>query len=151
MPQTERKRSRLNPHNMVGVLKNASDWAYAINQPALRRQLVPRHLIYTSAATLTTDAGTPFYPMRGGRVTAVRLGVAGAPSGSALVCDVLLDGDSMFPTSSKPEIAAGSLFGYKAVTDKTSFSPDSKLQVDITTISSATGPMVVEIEYVEEY
>ena len=110
-----------------------------------------RTLVWTSQATLTTDAMTPFYPMFNGRIVGIRLNVAGAPSGAALTSDFLLDGVTAFPSSNKPTIPAGQLFGYRSfVTDRASFQYSTKMQFQITTISSATGPMVAAIEYLPD-
>ena len=110
-----------------------------------------RTLIWTSRATLTTDAMTPFMPMFNGRIVGIRLNVAGAPSGGALISDFLLDDVTVYPSSNKPTIPDGVLFGKRSfVTDRASFQYDTKMQFQITTLNGATGPMVAAIEYLPD-
>ena len=123
-----------------------------INRRAHRRSHAPSSIIYTSTATLSTTAGSPFYPLRAGRLTGIRANVAGAPSSSDLTFDVLFDGNSIFHTSNKPTVPQSVLFGYRSFQyDRLSWQPDTKVQVQITTIGGATGPLVVEFEYEPEY
>lgn len=106
------------------------------------------HLLYTSKATLDLVTGTPFYPTTGGRIVGFRLSVKTAPVTTALQVNVLLDGTTIFD-GDFVEVAAGSTFGYrKAPNDKIYFYPDKKLEVDVQTISSAGGPLVLDIEFI---
>jgi len=151
---SQRYRSRLFPKSIKGtlVLKNQ---APGLGSPYSNRRVhASRHRpaawVYSSKATLDTNAGTPFYPTRGARITGVRLQVAGAPS-STLTCDVLLNGVSIFPSSDKPTIASSALYGAIAMGDIVNVTPDDKLQVQLTATGSGTGPLVATIEYVEAY
>lgn len=102
-------------------------------------------LTYTSKATLDTNAGTPIYPHVPGRILAVRLNVAGAPS-STLTCDVLIDGSTIFTVNSKPTIASSALYGDPATPDLKAFTATSKIQCQLTATGSATGPLVVQLK-----
>jgi len=105
------------------------------------------HLIYTSAATLSTDTGSPFYPTFGGRVIGFRANVKTAPT-STFQVNVLLDGNTMF-NGDYIEIASGSTYGYKKPpNDKIYLYPDKKLEVDIQTVAAAVGPLVLDIELI---
>src|SRR5207244_1433012 len=107
-------------------------------------------LIYTSTKTLTTNAGTPLYPVLPGRLIAVKLNVAGSPTSSTLTCDVLLNGTSMFSSlDTKPTIPAGQAYGYKQIVSAQHWTPDNNdyLQVQLTAVGGATGPLVAILEY----
>ena len=107
-----------------------------------------RTLIYTSLADLTVV--TPFYPMFNGRVVGIRINVSGAPT-STFTADLLFDGNSIFPSSAKPTIASGVLFGYRSfVPDRASFQYDTKMLPEIEAAGGATGPMVMAIEYLPD-
>lgn len=152
MTKSQRYRSRFHPRNLSEYFKSITDQQLAvpINVQAHLAQHSPRILIYTSTSTLTTSVGTPLYPTFPGYLTGIRLNVAGAPS-STLTCDLLLNGSSMFTSGdTKPTIASGALFGYKRVTGKTHWGIDDYLQVQLTATGSATGPMVVTMEYFTE-
>ncbi len=111
----------------------------------------PKILMWTSKASLSTAAGTPLFVLRGKRITRVRISVAGAPSGDTLIGDILVDGQSAFSSlDSKPRILAGDLQGRTAyMMGGRSIPFDGKTQCQITTVASATGPAVFEIEYLD--
>jgi hypothetical protein len=151
----DRRRSRLLTRDRRELLRRSPRLGLAdptVSRAAHRRRHTYASLVYSSKATLDTNAGTPFYPMQAGRLVGVRLQCATAPSGADLTCDILFDGSSIYHTSSKPTIPDGALFGYVSHhQDRISFQADTKIQVQITTISSAGGPLVVELLYEPEY
>ena len=119
---------------------------------------LPRILVYTGTSTISTSASCPIYPPRGGRIVSVHLNVNGtAPSGAALTCDVLLAGATIF-ASDLPSIAVGEMTsgttGTGNLYDEPRHPGDNlavfrafdKLQVQCTAVSSAVGPLVVQLE-----
>jgi len=107
-----------------------------------------KHLIWTSKATLATGTFTPIIPTFAGRIVGVRVNVSTAPSAAAAAFDVLKDGVSIF-SSGTVDVPAGALYGYRKVADaKIYIIPDIKIQCKITTVSSAGGPAVIDIEYI---
>jgi hypothetical protein len=107
----------------------------------------PAPLIYTSATTLDTVAGTPIHLPYDFQIIGVSANVAGAPSGAALIWDVLVDGVSAFTAAAdRISIAAGDVYSLSAVPDLDHLTARMKLQCQGVTISSATGPIVVIFE-----
>lgn len=136
--RAERRRILSGEHDLVSRL-------------AHRRRHTYSSLLYSSKATLSTNAGSPFFPLQAGRLVGVRLQVNGAPTGD-LTCDVLFDGVTIYHTSTKPTVPSGQLFGFMSHhQDRISFQPDTKIQVQITTVNGAAGPMHVEFLFEPEY
>jgi hypothetical protein len=123
-----------------------SDFDYGVHE-----QLhVPKQKIYTSKATLDTVAGAKMHLPHGGQLVYVLANVQTGPVTNPLVWTLLKNGTSAFATS--PTIAAGAL--YSNVTefvDNGYFVPYDYFQVQVTTVSSAVGPMVVTIGYLAGY
>jgi hypothetical protein len=143
------KRSRLEPYDVAALFREMDkmDHYVPFNQ-AVHDDVTPTITkFYTTKATLDTVAGLPWYPKRGYRLVSVHVSVTGAPSGAALVWDLKVDGSSAFKnTSSRPSIAAGALEGFRTYPEKLYIPAGAKVQVQGITISSATGPLLMEIE-----
>lgn len=121
-----------------------------LNQQYHSLQHEVKTIVYTSRAVLDTVAGTPIHVLRGKRIVGVRVNVAGAPVTNPLDADILRDGNSIFTSiDSKPTVPAGVLYGYRFTVQSGEVFVDSKVQCKINTVSSATGPAVFEIEYVD--
>lgn len=150
MTRTDRRRSRLNPVDLGEYLGQATDPGLP-HRAAHFRQHKTKTLVYTSKATLDTNAGTAYVVPRTMRIVGIALNVAGAPS-STLTCDILIDGASIFESaSSKPQIASSDTASdYKSFPDRLVVPAGSALKVQLTATGSATGPMVVKIEYRDE-
>lgn len=119
-----------------------------LNQPAHEAAHPPSVLMLQSGTSLDTSViNPPVYPKFTGLAVGVALNVTGAPA-STLTCDILFDGATIFPSSSKPTIASGVLFGYVAIPDRISFHYDTKIQAQLTATGSATGPLVVQILFI---
>lgn len=106
----------------------------------------PKLITYTSITPLGTTAGSRIYPYRGGQIIRARANVQTGPT-SSLVWKILKNGTSVHASS--PTIGAGLRFA--SVTEFIEngyFVPDDYFQVQITTVDSAVGPLVVVIEYV---
>ena len=134
---------------MSKQMKQAQDDIF--NQRAHDHVHGPTTLIYQTESTLTTDVGPALRLPRGGQVTAVSCKLAGAPSGSAFQVNLLIDGITVFPTGEYLEVATGETVSKFKIIQRPFFNEDSVFTVDIQTISSATGPMVMTIEYLPEY
>jgi hypothetical protein len=107
-----------------------------------------RWLLYQSAATLATGDGSPFQPMFSGRLVALKANVKTAPSGAAFQCDIEMDGTTIF-NGGFIEIPAGATTGYrKFPDDKVYLYADKKYLIDIKTISSAVGPLILQFEII---
>lgn len=111
----------------------------------------PKTVLYTTKATLDTVAGSPIYVLRGKRVVRAKVSVSGAPSGADLAADILVGGNSIFSTlDSKLSVINGNTDGeVMYLMGGRSIAEDDKVQCKITTVSSATGPAVFEIEYLD--
>ncbi len=145
MPKSHRDRARFTPVDLAEHFRNLGNYERdfpPINKTAHGNLHRTKKLIYTSAATLVTTAGTPIYPPFSGRLIWVQLGVTTAPSIGNLTCDVLLNGVSVFATL--PTIPQSQAWGYRTAVDSIPhFSADNQnyLQVQITTINAAAGPL----------
>ena len=116
---------------------------------------LPRILVYTSQATLVTTASTPIYPPRGGRIVAIHANVAAAPT-SDMTIDVLIAGESIlnsdYVTILSGEVttsfASSAMLFDPRIADSNlgSFKAFEKLQVQVVSISAATGPLVMQLE-----
>lgn len=146
MASSQRYRSRLFPERLRLYAERDTVDARPVNRQTHERLHPQERYIYTSPSALSTTASAPIHVTHGGYITGVRLSVAGTP-GSTLTCDVLLNGNSIFPSSSKPTIASGDLYGALAISDVVAFNVDDKMQVQLTATGSATGPLVAQIEY----
>lgn len=153
MAKSDRYRSRLGPRDLGIVFQRTREWhrdGLPVNPIAHEQHHNPMVLVYTSKETLDTTAGTPIYPTRGGTIVGARVSVAGAPSGADFDADILLDGSTIFDSNTKPTIANGETYGYMRIPDEIYLYPDSKIQWQITNVSSATGPFVGIIEILPE-
>ena len=137
-------------NNILYPEKPQDIWKHAaparFNTPAHEAAHIPRSLMWTSSRVLSTNAGSAIYLPRPGMILAVRANVQTAPTGT-LTWTVLKNGTSIFATS--PTIGSGLKFA--AVTswiDNGVLYDDDFLQVQITTVNSAVGPMVVIFDWI---
>lgn len=111
----------------------------------------------TSAATSTTflDLSETYFSMRGAlavtggtlrlpfrqdvEIVAISAMVGTAPTGASVIVDVNLLGTSIFPTSTKPTIAASSVDSGLAVPDTTFVAADEYLTVDVDQVGSTVA------------
>jgi hypothetical protein len=107
----------------------------------------PAILIYESKATLDTNAGSILYLQQDAVIESVQASVAGAPSGSALVWDVLIGTNSIFAnTAERPQIKAGDTLGRLTVPSRAGWSAGAGLRAQGITVSSATGPLILTFQ-----
>lgn len=107
----------------------------------------PRWLVYTTEDTLVTTAGLRFYLPRRIKIISARISVDGAPSGGALIGDILKNGNSIYPTSPTPRCADGEKYGKLRKPDRRNAKKDDYLQCQLTTLNGATGPAIFYIQY----
>lgn len=105
----------------------------------------PSIFVYTSKATLDTNAGTGFRLPRGGEITRISGRVSGAPSGDMSI-DVLMNAVSVFG-GGYLKIPSGTKVTKEKIVNRAEFNEDTVFTVQINTINSATGPLVVVFEY----
>ena len=72
-------------------------------------------------------------------VQEVRLAVDVAPTGAALIVDILKNGTTMFSTVAKPQIAAGATSGTSAAPDVTAIAVGDKITAEVTQIGSTNA------------
>ena len=114
------------------------------NLPAHGLAHDPKTVLWTSKKTLTTVSGVKLPPLRPGIIVNVRASVQTAPTGT-LTWDILKNGTSIF--ASKPTILTGETISEETPwIDNGEIVKDDTLQVQITTVNGAGGPMVVELE-----
>lgn len=79
----------------------------------------------------------------------VKCAVGVAPVGAAIIVDVNKNGTSIYPTSAKPQIAAGSVVGAAAAPDTTAMAEGDYLTIDIDQVGSTTPgeDLVVVVEW----
>jgi len=108
--------------------------------------ITPSTMIWDFRGALSLITGTPFYPMFSGTISKVRLNLQSIGSGNTVV-DMLKNNVSIFPTSPRPSVVAGSLVGSPAVPDTTAFVAGDAIQFSITQTGVATG-LVAAVEFV---
>lgn len=70
-------------------------------------------------------------------ISKVGLFIGTSPVGSALIVDIKKNGTTIFPTTAKPQIAAGASSG-SAVPDTTAWADGEYLTIDVTQVGSTT-------------
>jgi len=154
MAQSSRYRSRLYAQQRSKLLAPGAARGLGIlpgiNKTAHRYHHSYLTLVYTTTKTLNTTAGSPLNPPFAGRMASVRANCSTAPT-TGLVYDILADGVSMFHTSTKPTIPTGLLIGNAFTPDRRSFQVDTKLQIQVTTVGGAGGPLEVTLEFEPAY
>jgi hypothetical protein len=127
------------------------------NIQAHREAHLPRIMVYSSKATLSTTASSPIYPPRGGRIAAVHGNVTGTGASDTTI-DVLIGGSSIFPAAAGyPTIVAGQMSTGLSGGDlfdepRIPGDPDAlfrafeKVQIQLIATGGATGPIHVQME-----
>lgn len=104
-----------------------------------------RKLVYTSATTLTTDAGARLYAPYNARIIAVTINVQGA-GGTDTIGDLLVNGNSVFTAQAKPTVTAAGIYSKRVPCDNVSWLLGDYLTCKLTQTGGATGPAVFVIE-----
>ena len=111
----------------------------------------PTTLVYQTATTLDTNAGPKLRLPRGGQITKVSCKLQGAPVTNPFKVDLKVDNTTVFESGTYLQVQAGETVSRGKIVERPYFSDESTFVVQINTISSATGPMVMTIEYLPEY
>lgn len=110
-----------------------------------------RRFTWTSSSSLTASTGTEkVVPREGGGqfgLISANVDVGNEPSGGNLELDILVDGASVFSEGYLTILDGESQSVPKVVDGRIYFSPGSILSVQIVTVSGATGPIVVQFDY----
>lgn len=103
---------------------------------------------------LVAGAGTQKVPNATGRTLTlkpVRLDVAVAPTGAALICDVNKNGVTIFTTqANRPQVAVGAASGTSATPDVTTWLPGDTLTVDVDQVGSTAAGGVLTVTILAE-
>ena len=120
-----------------------------LNQLGHDQVHAPMIFIYNTSSTLDTTAGPGLRLPRGGEITRISGRVAGAPSGDMSI-DVLANAVSIFG-GGYLKIPSGTKITKEKIVDRPMFSEDTVFTVQINTINSATGPLVLTFEFLPEF
>ena len=117
-------------HNFIDGVMVAGDHDDTISA-------VPQSDTFYRSGTLAVDAGTSHltFPYAV-TIVNVRASVDVAPTGLGIIVDVNNNGTSIYPTSTKPDIAIGATKGTVRIPDTTAVAVDDDLTVDIDQIGS---------------
>lgn len=111
--------------------------------PSLPTVPVAREEVFSDTrTTLTTGTGTSRLYNRSGvarQITGVAISADTAPTTSALTIDVKKGGTTIFPTTSKPSIAAAGNLSTRQTPDVIGWADGEYLTIDITAIGSGTA------------
>lgn len=122
-----------------------------VNAPHLEDDPTPRVLTWTSKGTLAAGASVARkIPVgRGGQVGRITANVdtGNEPSGGALEIDVLFDGSSAFSSGYLTIRDGESVSDPKTADAHIYFTEGMLMTIEIVTVSSAVGPLVVQVEY----
>lgn len=121
-----------------------------VNHVAHEQLHGPSMFMYTSVPTLDLVAGTALRLPRGGEITRISGRVSGAPSGGDLKIVILANGASILG-SGFLRVLDGTNVTKERTVERTEFNEDTRFQVQIDTLSGATGPLVVVFEYLPEF
>jgi len=144
------KKPRIRVPSMADVIARQSSVNLGgIDQKAHDLVHGPVIITYQTANTLDTTAGPGLRLPRGGEITRVAGRVAGAPSGDMSI-DVLAGGASIFG-GTYLKIPSGEKITKEKIVTRPEFNEDTVFTVQINTINSATGPLIVTFEYLPEY
>lgn len=108
-------------------------------------------LRWTSKASISVEEGSQIRVPRGyggqiGRVTA-NVTAGNEPSGGSLEIDMLIEGSSVFESGYLTVRDGQAVSDTKLVDGRIYFSEDNLVSFEFITISSAAGPVVIQIEF----
>ena len=102
-------------------------------------------MLFSWGGQLQVGVGMSYRPAFNGTINSVRCNLT-TTAGADVIVDVMKNGVSIYPTSAKPRVVAGSEYGSSAVPDTTTFVANDELQVEIEQTGSAAD-LVVAIDY----
>lgn len=119
--------------NRVFSSASTRDYNFATSSIQSRAYSVPFHY----QGTLETYIGSSRLPIVApGRIIAVRISVDTAPTGASIIVDVNLNGTTIFPTTTKPTIAAAANMNGQSIPDDIWVAAGDYLTIDIDQVGS---------------
>jgi hypothetical protein len=103
-------------------------------------------LIWNYRGAMVGMTGTPYYPLSDGTITRLRMNLRTAATGD-VIFDLLRNGTTMFPTTPKPTVTAGTILGPIVVPDLVEFVGGDKIE-PVVVQSGNAADLVVTIEFV---
>ena len=100
-----------------------------------------------SKIVMPIELSTRFYADRDGTINWCRLERPAGNGGSTAQVDILLNGTSIYPSSTKPDLSASSYIGTERIPDTIVFAKGDYFQVDTISNGGGTGPLKVTINY----
>ena len=109
-----------------------------------------KHDNFNEAGALSVGSGTiRYYTQTDRTITGCYAMVSGAPSGSAAIFDVNIDGTTAYTTQgNRPTVAAAGYLSTVTVPDVTAWDTGSYLTIDVDAANSATD-LILVVEYTE--
>ncbi len=111
---------------------------------------IQEQIAFSQLGTLAVGTGTVrWYPPYAITLLGVRAAVGVAPTGAAVNVDVNKDGTSIWPSTTKPSVAAAAFVGTERVPDTTGMLTTNYLTVDIDQVGSSVAGenLVVTVRY----
>jgi len=109
----------------------------------------PKHIVWTSKATLAVESSTPLYYPRGGSIVNISAGLTTAGTTTTSL-DLKLDGQTV--TDATIDFASGDVQAKHRIIARPNFDETTKFQFAITAVGTgAGGPLTVVIEYLPEF
>ena len=109
--------------------------------------IVQGSYLYASAVPVVNGLGKRFYAERAGTITWCEINVVNGDGISSAQADILKNGSSIFPSSTKPIATAGQYIGSQAIPDVASFSVGDYFQVNILDNGATNGQIRVYIHF----
>jgi hypothetical protein len=135
----------LNTTNGDVYSKASGSWAFQNNLRGPTGSVGPsasvQQVVFSRTGTLTVSAGTAKLVFaQAGAISGIRLAIGIAPAGADLICDVNLNGNTIFTTQgNRPTITAGNAIGTLATPDVTAVSAGDYITIDVDQIGSSTA------------
>ena len=134
--------------NIGAITDNGTNTVYLDNTGVLSS--VVKHDNFNQAGALSVGSGTiRYYTQTDRTITGCYAMVSGAPSGSAAIFDVNIDGTTAYTTQgNRPTVAAAGYLSTVTVPDVTAWDTGSYLTIDVDAANSATD-LILVVEYTE--
>lgn len=135
----------LNTANGDVYSKASGSWVFQNNLRGPAGSVGPsasvQQVVFSRTGTLTVSAGTAKLVFaQAGTISGIRLAVGVAPAGADLICDVNLNGNTIFTTQgNRPTITAGNAIGALTAPDVTTVSAGDYITIDVDQIGSSTA------------
>ena len=134
--------------NIGAITDNGTNTVFLDNTGVLAS--VVKHDNFTQAGALSVGSGAiRYYTQTDRTITGCYAMVSGAPSGSAAIFDVNIDGTTAYTTQgNRPTVAAAGYLSTVTVPDVTAWDTGSYLTIDVDAANSATD-LILVVQYTE--